>query len=43
MKAAPAKGWKFAVWGGACKGVRLTCTPATDYGVWVTARFKKKR
>ena len=43
LKAVPAKGWKFAGWGGACKGVRTMCAPATDYSVAVTARFKKKR
>ena len=26
--AVPARGWRFAGWRGACKGVRLTCMPA---------------
>ena len=42
LKAVPAKGWKFAGWSGGCKGVRPTCTPATDYALTVTARFKKR-
>jgi hypothetical protein len=43
LRAVAAKGWKFAGWGGACTGVRSTCSPATDYALKVTARFKKKR
>jgi hypothetical protein len=42
LKAVPAKGWRFAGWGGGCKGVRPTCAPATDYRLTVTARFKKR-
>jgi Divergent InlB B-repeat domain len=42
LKAVATKGWRFAGWGDACKGVRLTCTPATDYGLSVTARFRKR-
>ena len=43
LRAAPAKGWRFAGWGGACKGTRLTCTPKTDFALAVRANFKKKR
>ena len=43
LRAIPAKGWKFARWGGACTGTRLTCTPKTDYAVTARANFKKKR
>ena len=42
LTAVPAKGWKFAGWAGACRGSRLTCTPATDYAVTVKARFAKR-
>jgi Divergent InlB B-repeat domain len=42
LKAVASKGWKFAGWSGGCKGVRPTCAPATDYGLSVTARFKKR-
>ena len=42
LNAVAAKGWKFAGWaGGACKGTRPTCTPATDYALTVTARFTR--
>jgi Divergent InlB B-repeat domain len=43
LRAIPAKGWKFASWGGACAGSRITCTPKTDSAVAVRANFKKKR
>ena len=42
LKAVASKGWKFAGWSGGCKGVRPSCTPATDYALTVTARFKKR-
>ncbi|HST18606.1 MAG TPA: hypothetical protein VLK36_13115 [Gaiellaceae bacterium] len=44
LTAVAATGWKFAGWaGGACKGTRSTCTPATDYALTVKARFTRKR
>ena len=43
LHAIPAKGWKFARWGGACTGTRLTCTPKTDYALTARANFTKKR
>jgi hypothetical protein len=43
LRAIPAKGWKFARWGGACAGMRPTCTPKTDYAVSARANFKQKR
>jgi hypothetical protein len=43
LHAIPAKGWKFARWGGACIGTRLTCTPKTDYALAARANFTKKR
>jgi hypothetical protein len=43
LRAIPAKGWKFARWGGACAGTRPTCTPKTDYAVSARANFKQKR
>jgi Divergent InlB B-repeat domain len=43
LRAIPAKGWKFASWGGACKGTRAFCSPKTDFAVSVHANFKKKR
>ena len=42
LRAIPAKGWKFASWGGACAGSRITCTPKTDYALAVRANFKKR-
>ena len=43
LRAIPAKGWKFASWGGACVGTRPSCTPKTDYAVTARANFRKKR
>jgi len=43
LRAIPAKGWRFASWGGACKGTRVYCSPKTDFAVTVHANFKKKR
>ena len=43
LRAIPAKGWKFARWGGSCTGTRPTCTPKTDYAVSARANFRKTR
>jgi hypothetical protein len=42
LEAVAAKGWRFARWTGGCKGLRPACTPATDYALTVTARFKRR-
>ncbi len=43
LRAVPAKGWRFARWGGACSGTRITCAPKTDYALTARANFTKKR
>jgi uncharacterized protein (DUF779 family) len=43
LRAIPAKGWRFASWGGACKGTRVYCSPKTDFAVSVHANFKRQR
>ena len=42
LRALPAKGWKFSAWSGACKGTRLTCSPATDFALTVRATFRRR-
>jgi Divergent InlB B-repeat domain len=42
LRAVAAKGWRFAGWGGACKGTKLTCSPPTDFAVSARANFKKR-
>jgi hypothetical protein len=43
LVAVPAKGWKFAGWGGvACKGVRPECRPSTDSALNVSATFRRR-
>ncbi len=41
LRAVAAKGWRFVSWGGACKGRRLVCAPATAKPITVRARFEK--
>jgi Divergent InlB B-repeat domain len=41
LHAVPAKGWKFAGWGGACTGLQLACAPSTQATVTVHATFKR--
>jgi len=43
LRAAPAKGWKFVRWSGACKGTKPTCRPATDFAFSVRATFTLKK
>jgi hypothetical protein len=43
LRAAPAKGWRFAGWGGGvCKGTRPICRPTTESAVAVRATFRRK-
>jgi hypothetical protein len=42
LRAVARKGWRFAGWGGACKGKRLTCSPATDFALSVRATFRRR-
>lgn len=42
LRAIPARGWKFARWNGACKGVRPVCRPATGSALSVRAMFRRK-
>jgi Divergent InlB B-repeat domain len=43
LRAVASKGWRFTGWAGACRGTRLTCRPATDFGVTARAVFEKRR
>ncbi len=42
LRAVPAKGSRFVRWSGACKGVRPTCRPVTDFSVTARATFKRR-
>jgi hypothetical protein len=42
LHAEPVKGWRFSGWSGACKGTRLTCSPATDFALSVRATFRRR-
>jgi hypothetical protein len=41
LRAVPARGWRFAAWGGACSGSRPVCSPATDAAVSARATFRR--
>ena len=42
LKAAPAKGYKFIGWSGACKGKKKSCKVTMDKANALSAKFKKK-
>lgn len=42
LTAAPASGWKFSGWGGACSGVTLSCSIAMESDRAVTATFQEE-
>jgi Divergent InlB B-repeat domain len=42
LRAKPTAGWRFAGWGGACKGVGVTCTIPMTKATAVRARFVKR-
>lgn len=43
LRAAPAKGWRFVRWSGACAGTATVCRPATDYALAARATFAKQQ